>query len=466
MNFQKKRTTVCVQGLGFVGSAMSILIGSTQKKNLPLFNVYGLDQKTNTGIEIIKKLNKGILAIKNTDKKLISAFKLLKKFKNFHATYDPKVISKSSIVICNVNLDIIKSKKKPDWSSGTLKKAVVTIGKNIQENCLVIIETTVPPGTCEKFVLPLLKKEFIKRKINPSKVLLAHSFERVMPGENYLDSIKNYWRVFSANNNKAAIKCEQFYKKIINTKKYKLTRLKSMTDSEFCKILENTYRAVNIAFIDEWSRLAEKIDVDMFEVIKAIKYRKTHSNIMKPGFGVGGYCLTKDPLFGSISASKIFKTGNIKFPMTSAAIKINDNMPISSINILKKELGSFKGKTIGIMGITYRENVGDYRYSPANFFSQSISKKGGKILAFDPMVKIWKDFKNLDVSEMFDISRVDAIILTIPHKSFKQINYLKILKKNKKKLLILDAYDILTKNQIKQINMKKCKIISIGRGQQ
>ena len=178
MNFQKKRTTVCVQGLGFVGSAMSILIGSTQKKNLPLFNVYGLDQKTNTGIEIIKKLNKGILAIKNTDKKLISAFKLLKKFKNFHATYDPKVISKSSIVICNVNLDIIKSKKKPDWSSGTLKKAVVTIGKNIQENCLVIIETTVPPGTCEKFVLPLLKKEFIKRKINPSKVLLAHSFEK------------------------------------------------------------------------------------------------------------------------------------------------------------------------------------------------------------------------------------------------------------------------------------------------
>ena len=442
---------------------MSVLIASTQKKKKTLFNVYGLEQKTERGLEIIKELNEGKFITKNTDKKLKFILKNLKKKKNFYATYNPKVISKSNVVLCNVNSDLIKSPKKISWISKTLKNAIVTIGKYLPEKSLLIIETTVPPGTCEKFVMPLLKKEFLKRKLNPSNIMLAHSFERVMPGENYLDSIKNYWRVYAANNNLAAKKCELFYKKIINTKKYKLTRLKSLTDSEFCKILENTYRAVNIAFIDEWSRLAEKINVDMFEVIKAIKYRKTHSNIMKPGFGVGGYCLTKDPLFGYISASKLFKKKNIKFPITSMAVKVNDKMPISSINILRNEFKTLKNKTIGIMGITYRENVGDYRYSPANFFAKEISKKGGKILAYDPMVKIWKDYNNLDVSRMFNVSKVDAIILTVPHESFKKINYSKLIK-NKKKLLILDSFNILNDKQINQINNKKCKIISIGRG--
>ena len=117
-----------------------------------------------------------------------------------------------------------------------------------------------------------------------------------MPGKNYFDSIVNYWRVYAGIDDESAKKCEKFLKKIINTKDYPLTRLSDTTSSETAKVLENSYRAANIAFIEEWGRFAEDIGIDIFEIIESIRMRPTHSNIRQPGFGVGGYCLTKDPI--------------------------------------------------------------------------------------------------------------------------------------------------------------------------
>ena len=128
-----------------------------------------------------------------------------------------------------------------------------------------------------------------------------------MPGKNYLDSIINYWRVFAGINDISADKCAEFLSKIINVKKYPLTRLSNTNESETGKLLENSYRAVNIAFIEEWGRFAEDIGLDLFNIIDAIKMRPSHNNIMQPGFGVGGYCLTKDPRFADLSVKQIFK---------------------------------------------------------------------------------------------------------------------------------------------------------------
>ena len=457
----KKRETICIQGLGYVGAAMSILVASTVKNKEPIFNVYGLELNNKIGKKKIKQLNSGNFIANIADDKLKKSIKLVKKNKNFYATSNKKVIANSDIIICNINLDI--KKKNLDCDFKSFKTAIVTISKYISENSLLIVESTVPPGTCEKIILPLIKAEFIKRKINTSKILLAHSFERVMPGENYLDSIKNYWRVYSANNIRAAIKCRNFYNKIINTKKFKLVKLKSMRDSEFCKILENTYRAVNIAFIDEWSRFAENINVNMFEVINAIKLRRTHSNIMSPGFGVGGYCLTKDPLFGFISANKIFKKSTIKFPMTFLASNINDNMPISSFKILKKELKTLKNKKILIFGVTYKENIGDCRYSPSVYFARILEKSGAIVFAYDPMIKTWSEHKNLNVTAMPNFKEIDALVLAVRHSHFTKLNFEKLLKFNSK-IIILDTFNILTQKQILQINKIKCKLISIGKG--
>ena len=131
------------------------------------------------------------------------------------------------------------------------------------------------------------------------KVAIGHSYERVMPGPNYVDSIKNFYRVFSGLDEESAIRIESFLRTIISVDKYPLTQLANTQSTEMAKVLENSYRALNISFIVEWSRFAEHADVDLYDVVDAIRKRPTHSNMMYPGIGVGGYCLTKDPLIAS-----------------------------------------------------------------------------------------------------------------------------------------------------------------------
>ena len=166
---------------------------------------------------------------------------------------------------------------------------------------LVILETTVPPGTCERVVAPELAAALQRRGLQRDAFLLAHSYERVMPGEDYLASITHFWRVYAGHTPEAADACERFLAQVINVDEYPLTRLASTTASEIAKVMENSYRATNIAFIEEWARFAEAVGVDLFGVINAIRVRPTHSNIRQPGFGVGGYCLTKDLLFPGIA---------------------------------------------------------------------------------------------------------------------------------------------------------------------
>ena len=163
--------------------------------------------------------------------------------------------------------------------------AIESIAKHIKKGALIIVETTVPPGTCEKVIVPKLEEILAKRKLSLDDIFLAHSYERVMPGDDYLNSIINFWRVFSGMNKESSDLCEDFLSKIINIDQYPLTRLSSMTSSETAKVLENTYRAVNIALIDEWTKYAELVGIDIFEIVDAIRKRPTHSNMMYPGIG-------------------------------------------------------------------------------------------------------------------------------------------------------------------------------------
>src|SRR3972149_4497717 len=162
---EKKLQTVVVQGLGFVGAAMAVAVANAVDVNgKPFFKVIGVDLPTNSGKERIKKINSGLFPFKTVDKK-------------------------------------------------------------IKENTLIIVETTVPPGTCEKVVKPIIQEHLKERGINPYSVYIAHSYERVMPGANYLDSIINFWRVYAGTTVQAADYCENFLSKIINVKEYPLTRL-------------------------------------------------------------------------------------------------------------------------------------------------------------------------------------------------------------------------------------------------
>ena len=163
-----------------------------------------------------------------------------------------------------------------------------------------------PPGTCEKIAFDIIKNGLEVRNLDSDSFNLGHSYERVMPGPNYIDSIQNYYRVYSGINEESANATESFLRTIISTEKYPLTRLNGTNATELAKVLENSYRAMNIAFMVEWTRFAEEAGVNMYEIVNAIRQRDTHSNLMFPGLGVGGYCLSKDPLLASWSRKSLF----------------------------------------------------------------------------------------------------------------------------------------------------------------
>ena len=156
-----------------------------------------------------------------------------------------------------------------------------------------------------------------------------------------------------------------------------MTKLNDTLSSETAKVLENSYRAANIAFIEEWGRFSEDVGIDIYEIIDAIKIRPTHSNIMRPGFGVGGYCLTKDPLFAKIACKEIFNLKEHEFPFSSKAVETNNKMPSVTLRRVKKYFNdSLINKKILLMGVTYRQNIGDTRFSPSEiYFSNGIKRR-------------------------------------------------------------------------------------------
>ena len=455
---------VVIQGLGFVGSATAVAISSKlNKNNKPLFDVTGIDLNNRIGKIRVNQINSGNFPFKTLDHSISKEAKKSFIRGNLNASFSSDVYSNADIIIISINYDLErKNKKKLNLSD--FKKSCSVIAKKISKNTLIIVQSTVAPGTCEKIIYPILNKNLIKRKINPKLVWLAHSYERVMPGKNYLQSITNYWRVYSGINDISAKKCADFLKKIINTKKYPLTKLDSTTSSEIAKVLENSYRAVNIAFIEEWSRFCEEINIDLFEIISAIKKRPTHSNLMKPGFGVGGYCLTKDPLFAKVSANQIFNINDHKFFYSTNAVKINNQMPNVSLNkLISYFKNDLKNKSILLMGASYREEIADTRYSPSEIFYKNAVKKGINVDVHDPMVSYWDELSLKICNRIPDIKKYNAIVFAVQHMQYKKINFNNLIKNNSK-ILVFDANNVLSSSQIKTIKSKRnISFISIGR---
>ncbi len=455
---------IIIQGLGFVGSAMAVVVASrVDSQGNPLFNTVGIDLSTKEGQERINAINSGQFPFNTSDQKISNELKEAVKRGNLIATSSKDTYLGADVVIVSINCDLVKINGQEKIDLENFSKSVQEIAENISENTLVIIESTVPPGTCDKIVHPVFEKYFKKRNLNIDNFFLAHSYERVMPGEHYFDSIVNYWRVYSGINEESATKCEEFLTQLINIADYPLTRLKNTTASETGKLLENSYRAVNIAFIEEWGRFAEEVGVDLFEVLYAIRQRPTHSNIRQPGFGVGGYCLTKDPLFARIAARDIFNLDGHDFPFSSKAVQVNSEMPLVTLNKIKQYFGGdIEGKKILLMGITYRQDVGDTRFSPSEIFYNAVIGQGANITAHDPLMNYWEETNLKVLNELPDLDGIDVVIFAVPHKSFTEINFEDWV--SKRNILVFDANNVLTKEQVAVINKNKHNYLSIGRG--
>ena len=460
------KRVVVVQGLGFVGAVMALVCANGVSEE---YAVIGVDLPDEKNFLKIKSINDGVFPLNADDPKIYEFYNKSLRRGNLLATYDPLAYGFADVIVVDVNLDVEKlssstgNLKNYDVDLANFKKAISCIGTHCHENVLVLVETTVPPGTCEKIVKPILDKELSERGLKVDRYKLGHSYERVMPGPEYINSIREFPRVYSGINDSSADATEAFLKTIINTEICALTRLENTTATEMAKVLENSYRATNIAFAVEWSRYAEEAGVDLYDIINAIRVRKTHANLMYPGIGVGGYCLTKDPLLASWSRKEFFGSDS-DLNMSINSVSVNDQMPLFAFNRLVQVFGSLKGKRVIILGVSYRGDVGDTRFSPVEVFVDLIKQEGASLRFHDPYVSDWEEQKCEVESDLSLVlgSNPEIIVFSAGHSLYKKDETIEALL-NLSEVKIFDAIGILNKEQILTLGSKhKVSVLGCG----
>ena len=389
---------VVVQGLGFVGAAVAAVIAAARDESgKPLFFVIGVDLPTPSAFWKIGKINAGFAPIASPDAEfdqLVS--EAVHQTQNLCATASEKAYALAEAIIVDVHLDVIdravESAGEIQINLAGLESAIRAVGRGMRADTLVLVETTVPFGTCERVILPALREERSARGIS-TPVLLAHAYERVMPGPRYIASIRRFWRTFSGIDPASAERAREFLASFIDTDDFPLRELGNPIASEMAKILENSYRAANIAFIHEWTLLAERTGVNLWEIVDSIRVRQgTHDNMRYPGFGVGGYCLTKDSLLAQWSATHLFKMDHV-LEVTMKALQINYRMPLHTFDLLNDLCGGeLKGRRVLVCGISYLPDVADTRNSPTDIFVEALGAAGARWSAHDPCLQFWPEY--------------------------------------------------------------------------
>ncbi|MFV9677676.1 MAG: nucleotide sugar dehydrogenase [Methanosarcinales archaeon] len=469
----KGKEIVVVQGLGFVGAMMAAVVADCEIEGKAPYFVIGVDLPSQNSFWKIRTINKGISPFKAEDPEVDEIFKKAVKVKNnLRATWVPEAYSEADIILVDINLDAIKpeiGKAEEGYADmSNFKNAIRDIGNRMRPDTLVLIETTVPPGTTEHIVKPIIEECFLERGIDLSKKSpsVAHSYERVMPGENYVRSIKEFWRTFSGTTEEATKKTREFLSDIIDTKKYPLWELPKPSASELAKILENSYRAMNIAFMYEWTLFAEDIGINLFEVIDSIRVRKgTHDNMMYPGFGVGGYCLTKDPILAEWASKNIFnRVEHLNFSIN--AVNVNDLMPHHTFDLLMKGMdNNIEGKKIIILGASYRQDVDDTRNSPTIALYDDIIGAGGVPEIHDPYAHEMIQRTDIIIkSDLYSaLEGASAVIFVVKHKEYVELPVEILVANVNEAACIIDAFDVLTDEKISQMEKNRFKVLGVGK---
>ncbi|HEX7411792.1 MAG TPA: UDP binding domain-containing protein [Bacteroidales bacterium] len=491
---------VVVMGVGFVGAVMAAIIADTvDKAGNPSKFVIGCQRPSLRSYWKIPMLNRGESPVKAEDPEVeLIISRCVNQKKTLTASFNSEVLEFADIVVVDVQCDFTKhdlgNMRTGEADMVALEATIKTIGKIIQPHCLTLIETTVAPGTTEFVAWPILKKAFAKRGIT-TVPLLAHSFERVMPGREYVSSIRDFWRVCSGCEAEARGRVEKFLHEVLNTKDFPLTVMDRPIESETTKIVENSYRATILAYMNEWSIFAERNGVDLIKVINAIKIRPTHSNIIFPGPGVGGYCLPKDGGLGYWAYRHIlgFEDGDEIFKITPTAIDINDTRALHVVELTRDALRNMAhyiaGADVVLCGASYRQDVGDTRYSGSEMVVRKLVEMGAEIKIHDPYVDHWYElelqdeypspghswkrfFRNQEhlseTSVLKDLplalKGAEAVIFAVPHAAYLQLSPDDIVKWAGQPLAIIDCFGLLSDQAIRRYFELGCEVKAMGRG--
>ena len=415
----KKKAKICIIGLGYVGLPLAVAFG---RKG---YSVIGLDNSKSR----IARLKNGEQYIVDVDFKEVLS--LIKRGK-FFPTTNQKVLKASDIIIICVPTPLRKV-KIPDISY--VVAASKTVGKYLREGQLVILESTSYPTTTREVVLPILKKTKLKEE---KDFFLCFSPERVNPGDKKFPLTK-IPKIVGGLSNRSSRLAKSLYSKIIKT----VFTVSSPEVAESSKLLENTFRLVNIALVNEFAMVAERLGINMWEVVEAAKTKPFGFMPFYPGPGVGGHCIPADPLYLSWKSKKLgFKT-----KMIDLAAYMDHFMPKYTVGrvvkLLKTKGISISKAKVLVLGVTYKKDVKDLRESPALDIIEELRKRKAKVSYFDPLIPYLRigniNLKSISLSRS-NLQKYDCVVIIANHSS---INY-DFLRKNAK--LIFDTRNAYKKN--------------------
>ena len=402
---RKKKIKVCIIGLGYVGLPLLKLLLRNK------FNTIGFDINKQA---IEKAIKEGAIA----------------------TTSEEEALADSDCFIICVPTPLDES-HRPDLSY--VESAAKTISKYLKRNSLVVLESTVAPGTTEEILVPILKKS----GLDVGEFYVAHCPERIDPG-NKKWTVENLPRVLGGINQKSTDIAYEFYKKILDAEVLKLNSTKA---AEAVKIVENAFRDINIAFVNELAKSFDEFEIDICEVIKGAMTKPFGYMAHYPGCGVGGHCIAIDPYY---LIDKAEESGfNHRF--LKLAREINNSMPeytvkkiIQGLNKAKKTIN---GSNIVILGLAYKPDVDDTRESPAFPIIEELEKWGAKLTIFDPYRL---DLSNVDLLKDA-LYKKDCLVIITAHKEFRQISP-EIIKQNEIKVVV-DGRNILDKKELKKLGI-------------
>ncbi len=490
---------VVVVGVGFVGAVMAAVVADSRDPKTGKHNkfVIGMQRPSTRSYWKIELLNRGQSPVKAEDPEVEPMIaRCVNEHKTLVATFTQEAMKLADVVIVDVQCDYVKEDlgnlRTGSADMAALEKSLATIGEMISPECMVLIETTVAPGTTEYVAYPILRRAFERRGLR-NKPLLAHSFERVMPGRNYVSSIRDFWRVCSGVNQESRRRVEKFLSEVLNVEEYPLTVMDRPLESETTKIVENSFRATMLAFLDEWSLFAERNGVDLIKVVEAIKVRPTHNNIIFPGPGIGGYCLPKDGGLGMWAYKHLMGFEDDIFKMTETAINVNDTRALHVAELVRDALRNM-GKYVAasrcvLLGAAYREDVGDTRYSGSELVVRKLAEMGAEIGVHDPYVQHWWELEKQETypapghswarffrnQEQLGETRVekdlaaalegaDAVIFAVRHQPYLQLAPDDVLRMTGKPAAIVDCFGILDDGKIRRYFELGCEVKGLGRG--
>ncbi len=401
-------TKVCVLGLGYIGLPTSAMFAS---HGVP---VYGVDVNE----EVVKNLKEGKIIIEeNGLPELVE-----------QVVKEGKLTCGTSPVESDVYIIAVPTPVNDDKSAGMkyVESATNSILPLIKKGDLVILESTSPPRTVEDIIVPILKKSGLNIG---EDVYVSHSPERVLPGQILFELVNNN-RIVGGINEISAIKTKELYEIFVKGEIF----LTDSTTAEMCKLMENTYRDVNIALANELAKICEKLGVNAFDVIK-FSNKHPRVNLHTPGPGVGGHCIAVDPWFIVEKAPEFAKIMHL-------SRTTNDNMPYHVSNLAEGMIG--KGdKNITVLGITYKPDVDDMRESPIEHVIEDLEKKGYNVTVVDPHVTKF----NACVYEKLENS--DLMILAVNHKEFAELDFDKVSEKMRSKN-VLDTRNFFDRKKLQE----------------